>query len=262
MKLITSKDNALYKEFKALATTHSARKKANRTLLDGIHLTQSYLDLDLQPIYCIFSENVISHPEAAALISRCEALNVPCISLTNELFSAVSQVEHGVDISFIIDIPRSETLTQLTKSAVLLDQIQDPGNMGSILRSAAAAGIEYVYCAKGSAAAWSPKVLRAGMGAHFLLNIIENADLFEVIQSSQIPVYATSSYAEKSLYQLELTQPVAWLMGHEGQGVSSALLDEVSETIIIPQLGPMESLNVAAASAVCFFEQVRQRTQK
>lgn len=262
MKLITSKDNALYKEFKALATTHNARKKANKTLLDGVHLTQAYLDLDLQPAYCIFSEKVIDHPEVATIILRCEALNVPCIALTNELFAAVSQVENGIDLSFIIEVPHSTSPDHLTQSAVLLDQIQDPGNMGSILRSAAAAGIEYIFCGKGSAAAWSPKVLRAGMGAHFLLKIIENVDLNEIIQSSHIPIYATSSYADKSLYDLDLTDSVAWLMGHEGQGVSQALLDTVTDTIIIPQLGPMESLNVAAASAVCFFEQVRQRTQK
>lgn len=262
MKLISSKDNALYKEFKALATSHSARKKANKTLLDGVHLTQAYLDCGEQPLYCLFSEATSVHPEVAALIDRCEALHIPCICLTDDLFTAVSQVEHGVDISFIINVPQSDTPASLTHSAVLLDQIQDPGNMGLILRSAATAGIEYVFCAKGSAAAWSPKVLRAGMGAHFLLNIIENADLYSVIGQSQIPVYATSSYATHSLYELDLTQPVAWLMGHEGQGVSAELMDEVSDQIIIPQLGKMESLNVAAAAAVCFFEQVRQRTQK
>lgn len=262
MKLISSKDNALYKEFKALATSHSARKKANKTILDGVHLTQAYLDHGLQPLYCLFSEEMMVHAEVATLIDRCEALHIPCICLSNELFAAVSQVEHGIDISFIIDVPSVDVPQSLTSSAVLLDQIQDPGNMGSILRSAATAGIEYVYCAKGSAAAWSPKVLRAGMGAHFVVKIIENADLFYVIEHSKIPVYATSSYATNSLYDLDLTEPVAWLMGHEGQGVSAHLMDVVSDQIIIPQLGKMESLNVAAAAAVCFFEQVRQRTQK
>ena len=112
----------------------------------------------------------------------------------------------------------------LTQSAVLLDQLQDPGNLGSILRSAAAAGIRQIYCSPGTVFAWSPKVLRAGMGAHFLLEIFENQDLAALARATRIPVLATSSHARQTLYETDLKRPVAWLFGHEGQGVRPELL--------------------------------------
>ena len=162
---------------------------------------------------------------------------------------------------FLVDIPRRERINTLTQSAVLLDQLQDPGNLGSILRSAAAAGIKHVFCSAGSVAAWSPKVLRAGMGAHFVLEIVENADLHALVGSATIPVLATSSHADSTVFAADLTQSLAWLFGHEGQGVSTSLLAMATQQVAIPHAGEIESLNVAASAAVCLFEQMRQRLQ-
>ncbi|TFV94920.1 RNA methyltransferase, partial [Oxalobacteraceae bacterium OM1] len=114
-------------------------------------------------------------------------------------------------------------------------------------------------CGQGTAFAWSPKVLRAGMGAHFLLEIVEHADLEAVITASRVPVLATSSHATRRVYEVDLRRPVAWLFGHEGQGVSERLLALAREQVAIPHAGDMESLNVAACAAVCLFEQLRQR---
>jgi TrmH family RNA methyltransferase len=108
----------------------------------------------------------------------------------------------------------------LLESAVLLDGVQDPGNVGSILRSAAAAGIRQVYCSAGTAFCWSPKVLRAAMGAHFVLEIFENADLAALVRTARVPVLATSGYAAERMYDVDLRGPAAWVLGHEGQGVS------------------------------------------
>lgn len=260
MKDITSRDNALFKEFKQLATSAQARKKANQTLLDGIHLAQTALMHGVTPQYCIVSDSAQYHPEVSAVLDACEAAFVKCICLPDAMYQALSQVEHGVGVMLLIATPSVSDQTALTESAVLLDQIQDPGNFGSILRSAAAAGIKKVFCAPGTAAAWSPKVLRAGMGAHFLLEIVENADLERVIEDSQVPILGTSSYATKTIFQADLRQPVAWLLGHEGQGVSEVLQALTTDSVIIPHVGKVESLNVAAAAAICFFEQVRQQT--
>jgi TrmH family RNA methyltransferase len=147
----------------------------------------------------------------------------------------------------------------MTVSAVLLDGVQDPGNVGSILRSAGAAGITQVFCSPGTAFCWSPKVLRAAMGAHFVLEIFENVDLAELIRHSQTAVLAMSGYAEQKLYDVDLRQPVGWLLGHEGQGVAADLMALATHQVVIPHAGQVESLNVAAAAAVCFFEQLRQR---
>lgn len=260
MKQITSRDNALYKEFKHLATSASARRKANQTLLDGIHLSQAALEHGVVPLYCIVAESAEYHPEVAAILDRCQGKLVKCISLPDAMYGALSQVENGVGVLLLIETPQATAQGVLDVSAVLLDEIQDPGNFGSILRSAAAAGIKKVFCSPGTAAAWSPKVLRAGMGAHFLLDIVEGTDLAQVIEDSAVPVLATSSYASKTVYQADLRGPCAWLMGHEGQGVSDVLMALATDTVIIPHLGRVESLNVAAAAAVCFFEQVRQQT--
>lgn len=255
MKTISSRDNPLYKELKQLATSTQARRKAGRTLLDGIHLAQSYLQHVGPPALCVLSAGAQAHPEAAVLAARCGG---NCVLLPDALYHALSQVEHGIGLLFVVDTPQPQLPPALTQSAVLLDQLQDPGNLGSILRSAAAAGIRQVYCSPGTAFAWSPKVLRAGMGAHFLLEIFENVDLTALMQTAQIPVLATSSHARTTLYETDLTRPLAWLFGHEGQGVAEDLLALASQHLTIPQVAEVESLNVAAAAAVCFFEQRRQ----
>jgi TrmH family RNA methyltransferase len=259
MKPISSRDNLLYKELKHLATSSQARRKAGRTLLDGVHLCEAYLQHVGLPSLCVASETAMAHAEVAMIVARCEAEKTQCIVLPDALFNSLSQVEHGINLFFVIDTPQIEAPQVLTQSAVLLDNLQDPGNLGSILRSAAAAGIEQVFCSPGTAFSWSPKVLRAGMGAHFLLNIVENVDLANLIRTSKVPVLATSSHVQKRLYDIDLAQPVAWLFGHEGQGVAEDLLALATHQVTIPQLGAIESLNVAASAAICFFEQVRQK---
>jgi TrmH family RNA methyltransferase len=188
-----------------------------------------------------------------------EAARAPVTSLPDALFGALSQVEHGIHLLFLVDTPRPAMPAALTRSAVLLDGVQDPGNAGSILRSAGAAGIKQVYCSPGTASIWSPKVLRAAMGAHFVLEIFENVDLAELVRTARVAVLATSGYASEQIYDVDLSRPVAWLLGHEGQGVSDALLNLATHRVVIPHAGAVESLNVAACAAVCFFEQLRQQ---
>jgi TrmH family RNA methyltransferase len=260
LKPISSRDNPLYKQLKQLAGSGAARRKAGLSLLDGVHLAQSYLQAVGQPQLCIVSESGRANPEVAAILAQCNTAGAgtACILLPDALYAGLSQVEHGVGLLFSIAVPQPALPPKLTQSAVLLDNLQDPGNLGSILRSAAAAGIRQIFCSAGTASAWSPKVLRAGMGAHFLLEIFENVDLPACAQHAEVPLLATSSYAQTSLFEADLRRPVAWLFGHEGQGVAQDLLDCATTQIVIPHLGAMESLNVAAAAAVCFFEQLRQ----
>jgi len=259
IKSISSRDNPLYKELKLLATNSQARRKAEQTLLDGIHLCEAFLQHVGMPSLCIVSEQAHSNAEVSAILARCERGHARCVMLTNSLYQALSQVEHGIELMFVVATPRLQPPDEIIRDAVLLDNLQDPGNLGSILRSAAAAGINQIFCGPGTAFAWSPKVLRAGMGAHFALKIFENVDLASLMRRSRVPVFATSSHAQCLIYDVDLKRPVAWLFGHEGQGVNKDLLDLAAEQVAIPHLGPIESLNVAASAAVCFFEQVRQK---
>jgi TrmH family RNA methyltransferase len=258
MKNVSSRDNPFYKELKALATSAQARRKAGRSLLDGVHLCQSWLDLRGVPAHCVVSEDALANPEVASIVGRVEAARGHVTALPEALFGAISQVEHGVNLVFVVDTPAPVVPKLLTESAVLLDGVQDPGNVGSILRSAGAAGIKQVWCSPGTAFCWSPKVLRAAMGAHFVLEIFENADLPALVRDAKVPVLATSGYAAECLYDVELSGPVAWVLGHEGQGVSDELLNLASRRVAVPHAGQVESLNVAACAAVCFFEQLRQ----
>lgn len=261
-KLITSRENALYKELKQLATSSQARRKAGVTLLDGVHLCQMYLTHCLahlgQPRWCVVSQSASessqSHSEIAELLAQTQHQLI----LADALYQSLSQVKHGVGIFFVTSIPQFELPKQLTQTAVMLDGLQDPGNLGSLLRSAAASGISDIFCSAGTVSAWSPKVMRAGMGAHFLLEIHENVDLEPLLANTKITTLATSSYATKTVYDCDLSQPVVWLFGHEGQGLSDKLMRCASLQVTIPHRGKMESLNVAACAAICFFEQVRQ----
>ena len=257
MKHISSRDNPLYKDLKRLATSPAARQRASQTLLDGIHLCEMYLSRRGQPLHCIVAESALAHAEVAALLERVDS---QCVQvLADALFAALAQVEHGVRLLFVIAVPKEAASSTPQQPCVLLDRLQDPGNLGSILRSAAAAGVTHVYCAAGTVAAWSPKVLRAAMGAHFVLTIHEDCDLQALLSSLTTPVYAMSSHAEHSLYDCDVVT-ASWVFGNEGQGVATTLLTSGIQTLRIPQPGGMESLNVAAAAAVCLFEQVRQRS--
>ena len=259
MKTISSRDNAFYKDLKQLATSSQARRKAGRTLLDGVHLCQAWLELSGMPEHCVVAEGALANPEVQDIVRRVEGGRAPVTALPDALFNAVSQVEHGVHLLFVVATPQPRRPAALDAAAVLLDGVQDPGNVGSILRSAGAAGIKQVYCSPGTAFCWSPKVLRAAMGAHFILDIFENVELAPLVQTAQVPVLATTGYASEQLWDVDLRQPVALLQVHEGQGVSDDLLRLATRRDAIPHAGKVESLNVAACAAVCFFETARQQ---
>jgi len=258
LKTITSRENAQYKDLKHLATSSQARRRAGRTLLDGVHLCETWLQLRGLPEQCIVSESAMHNAEVAAIVARVSADHGHCLCLPDALYEPLSQVEHGVGIMFLVETPQRATPAALSVNAVLLDNVQDPGNVGSILRSAAAAGVRQVFCSPGTAFCWSPKVLRAAMGAHFVLDIFENVELAPLLRDAPIATLATSGYAAQRLFDVDLKRPVAWVFGHEGQGVSDELLSLARHQVVIPHLGQVESLNVAACAAVCFFEQVRQ----
>lgn len=269
LRSIQSRDNPQYKQLRQWASSAQARRKSGMTLLDGVHLCEAWLQHRGVPALCVVAESALSHPEVAAIFAQCEPnananiASAECIVLSDALFTPLSQVEHGVGILFVVTVPDTATRSHASLSvrcaALLLDAVQDPGNLGTILRTAAAAGIQQIFCGPGTAAVWSPKVLRAGMGAHFVLEIAEDVDLAMLIKQASVPIYATQPDALKTIYTTDLRAPSAWLFGHEGQGVSEQLLALATERLSIPQTTQVESLNVAASVAICLFEQRRQQ---
>lgn len=253
MKQIISADNPQYKQLKKLATNARERRKCGQTLLDGVHLLQALADTGGSVDLLIVRQGSGDESEIKQAVQRFAAAEV--IELGAALFDAISPVETPVGILALYTIPTFDEITP--EFAVLLENIQDPGNLGTILRTAAAAGVEAVYLSKGCAEAWSPKALRAAMGAHFALAIHEQADLVQLC--AHLPrVVATRLDASQSLYDLNLHGSVAFLFGNEGAGLSDELAQCATDNITIPMPGKAESLNVAAAAAVCLFERVRQ----
>jgi TrmH family RNA methyltransferase len=179
------------------------------------------------------------------------------IELSSALLAELSPVETPTGILAVIEIPRM-TPDPAPDFCLLLEDVQDPGNLGSILRTAAAAGVRTAWLSSGCCDAWSPRVLRGGMGAHFSLHIVEHADLAQVLACFPGMSVATSLHAEKSLFELDLTGPVAILLGNEGAGLSRQMELAAGTRVTIPMPGQVESLNVAAAAAICLFERVRQ----
>lgn len=141
----------------------------------------------------------------------------------------------------------------------MLDAVQDSGNLGTLLRAAWATGVPDVLLTPGCAQAWSPKVLRAGQGAHFGLRIHEQCDVADLLRGYAGKIVATRLDTGRSLFALDLRGAVAWLFGNEGAGLSPAVSALATEAARIPMPGAAESLNVAMAATVCLFEQVRQR---
>ncbi len=262
MERIISSKNQLIKQLKKLSSSQKERNKTGQALLEGIHLAKSYLEQGNTPEKCIFSEDALEDAEAAEIIQECQEKNVECTIISKAHFKEISVVENGVHLLLLVNIPAKSQREQLAENALLLDNVQDPGNVGTILRTAAAAGIKKIYCSGGTASVWSPKVLRAGMGAQFALDIYENVDLGQLIQKSNIQVLATTLFAKTILYETDLTKPAAWIIGNEGSGVSDELLSLNITEITIPQTKGVESLNASAAAAICLFEQVRQIQEK
>ena len=241
---ITSRDNPLLKELRKIAHENTAYRRAGRYWVEGDHLCSAALLRGQVPAVAIFSEQY--WPLAPVEYAQAAIKN---IVLPQKLFAELSALESPAGVGFVLDLPVGAAL-QTGVPTVILDRVQDAGNVGSILRSAGAFGFQQVLALKGTAALWSPKVLRAGMGAHFGLHLLEGVEL-EALQALQVPLVVTSSHQGELIQKLRLPQPCAWAFGHEGQGVSPALMERASANVRIGQPGGEESLNVAAAAAIC-----------
>lgn len=252
---LESKDNPKIKHLRGLIEQNSYRKKQGQTVLEGSHLCLAWLEQN-RKINAIFTtENALKHPDLNDILDQYQGT---VFVIGESLYKDLSTLGTTLACLAIVDLPSSSQALDYQADTLILENVQDPGNVGTLLRSAAAAGIQQIVCIKGSASLWSPRVLRAGMGAHFSLQTFENIQLEEILEQFKIPVYVTSSHRSTSLYAKDLSQPCVWILGNEGQGVSDYALAH-AEAVTIPQPGGQESLNVAIAGSVCFFEMVRQR---
>ena len=258
-KLITSRSNPTVKALRALSADAREQRQQGRTLLDGPHLVAVYLERVGRPERLVASESGLADPEVRQLLAAVPAADI--LEVSDGLFREISGIATPVGLLAVIAIPGSPP-TLAPGACVLLDAIQDAGNVGTIMRTTAAAGIGQIALGPGCAGAWTPRVLRAAQGAHFNLNILEQADLLAIVRARGQASVAAVAREGTSLYQLDLTGDIAWIFGNEGLGVSPALAALAARRATIPMAAGSESLNVAAAAAVCLFEERRQQLIK
>lgn len=252
---ITSADNPRYRRLVRLLESGRERRKSGLTVLDGVHLVSAY-----RAQFGVMPELIVTHAalEHAEVRREADAATTTLV-VAGPLFAALSTVVTPTGILGIVPVPDVRRPGLDVGACVVLENVQDPGNLGSILRSAAAAGVPDVLLTAGCAQVWSPRVLRAGMGAHFALRLYENCTLPEFFAAYPGRPLATVRDGARSLFATDLSGPVALLFGNEGAGLSEELLAVAHDRVTIPMPGTAESLNVAAAAAVCLFERVRQQ---
>jgi len=239
-----------------VARSSRERARSGLMLLEGSRLIDSYAQhFGMNAATLLVDERAAGSVTARSRIEALAAGNV--LLLTEQLFRVVTQMESPEGLIAIVGIPKLG-LSASDDFRVLLDGVQDPGNLGGLLRTAAAAGATSALLARGCADPWSPKALRGGMGAQFVLPLREDIDLGQALHDFSGTVIATSPRADRSLFQLDLSGPVAMIFGSEGRGLDERVLGLANQPVSIPMAGAVESLNVAAAAAICCFERLRQ----
>jgi TrmH family RNA methyltransferase len=251
--IIKSTENLTFKVFRKLYMNKAFRNELLQSLLDGPHLIRTYIDSGGK-IFELIKDASIESDEINLIIK--DNPNVKIHSMQHDLFTKISGLSSVTGLMALINIPPSDSI-ELHGLCLLLDKIQDPGNLGGIIRTAAAVGVSSVFLSEGCSDVWSPKTLRGSQGSHFFLSCYENQNLENLIGLFEFPVYALSMKGE-SLYKTELPKNIAIILGSEGQGLSLKLLDKSTKTISIPMNQGIESLNVGSAASIIMYEYYRQ----
>lgn len=272
---ISSSSNPKWRHLRELLESARERRRSGQTVLEGWHLLDAWLatgrpirqlvipQRTLQQLAGVpasdgddIDESVEHSPPVQV------AADAHWLILDDRLFGELDLLPSPSPVLAVVDIPQRALPARLGEGGdiIVLDRVQDPGNVGAILRTAAAAGVQTLLTTPGTAACWAPKVLRAGMGGHFVLDIVENVAP-EALQAlaAHLPLAGTVLQGGQSLYGTDLRSPLAWVFGNEGEGIAPALQERLGLRLTIPQAAGVESLNVAASAAVCLFEQRRQR---
>ncbi len=256
MERISSRQNTHFRLARKLAVSPRERSRTGQILIEGTRLIQAYSDcFGLLDATLLVSEAGAQRPDIKRVFETASPRNA--YLLTDALFKEIAQVETPEGVAAISGIPEVASAA-LDDFRILLDGVQDPGNLGGLLRTAAAAGATSAHLAKGCTDAWSPKALRGGMGAQFLLPIRERVDLESALIGFDGSIIATSARAQRAIFDADLTGPVAMIFGNEGRGLPEAVLSMANQLVYVPMVGKVESLNVAAAAAICCFERLRQ----
>jgi TrmH family RNA methyltransferase len=251
---LSGRDNPVLARIRRLAGSPAAYRRVGQIWLEGDHLLDAALAAGRMLDTVLLPESLAGDASLARLHR-----DAPRVALVADvLWRELCRLDSPPTVAALMGWPQALPIAPGLPT-VVLDRVQDPGNVGSILRSAAALGVRQVVALDGTAALWSPRLMRAAMGAHFSLRLVESATVPD-LEMLDLPLLATSSHHGQSLPESRLPQPAAWIFSHEGQGMADELGSRCAMTVSIPQPGGEESLNVAAAAAICLYEALRQRS--
>ena len=249
--VLRSRENPRVKRWAKLATDARFRRAEGHVLIEGPHLVGEALRAGREPVALIVSETGLQRPEIRAFLGKREA-----VVLADRIFGIVADAETPPGIAAEIEIPRIEGDTR--KPAVFLQGVQDPSNVGAIVRSAAAFGAGEVVLDRHCADPWSPKALRAGMGGHFRLGLRQVPNLEKVIEAFTGTTVCTVATGGATLKDSKPKGRLKWIFGAEGRGVSDTVARRAALRVTIPMAPGTESINVAAAAAICLYETYSQ----
>ena len=255
MEAIRSRDNPRIKHWSRLIADARVRRDLGQAMVEGIHLVEDCLGGGIELECVLVSEEAREREDISRLLKK---VSVAAYSVPQALMVRVLDVESPSGIAAVIRIPRSAGNLDEVRSAVYLDGVQDPGNVGAIIRTSAAFGVDTVVLGPGCADPWSPKVLRSGMGGHFHLHVLQTEDLPAAVMRFGGTVLSTVAQGGSNLRECVFHSRIGWVFGNEGSGISPQVEKCCSGKVSIPMLGDTESLNVAACAAICLYEHSRQ----
>src|SRR5438477_1000417 len=240
MPRVTSADNPRLKQAARLIASSRDRRKAGLCVLEGAHLIAAYIERRGTPETVIVLDSAADTPELVSLRATIPSSRVLTVSAPG--WTEFTQLPGDVAVLAVVPTPHPK-LERAADFCLLLEDLQDPGNVGSILRTAAAAGVAQVFMSRHCAFAWSPKVLRAGQGGHFHLEIFEDVDLVAWTQSYRGTTVAAVATGGESLFAADLRRPIAIAIGNEGTGLSEQLRGAAGRRVTIPMPGNFETPN-------------------
>ena len=263
MQVISSKDNELVKHIKKLKDK-KYRDESNEYIVEGVKLIEEAVKENAKIKKIIVCEDTTRTYEIPTNIML-EIAKYECIYVTDKIFSSITQVTNPQGIMAIIEkISENKEIDFSQDIIVALDDVQDPGNLGTILRTVDSIGLNQIVVSKETADAFNPKVVRSTMGAIFRIKIIEAEDLKETIKEikkHRFKLMVTSLQTENSIYDIDFNKKII-VIGNESNGVSKEIQDMADEKAKIPMLGQTESLNASVAAGIVMYEYVRQKLNK
>jgi len=266
MNIISSSKNPVIKEVKSLKNRKS-REEKKLFFIEGIKITEEALKENAEIVRVIVSEEFVSREDSVHLMKTIESRGCKCFILPEKLFKEISDTETPQGIMAVLRTRHFgiDEIVRENASLVILDAVQDPGNMGTIIRTADAAGFDGIIMSKGCVDVYNPKVIRATMGSIFRVpfNFSENlTDTIRILKSKDIRVIAAHLKGDKNYFELDMDGNIAVVIGNEANGISDDVTVLADELVRIPMVGRTESLNASVAAGLLMYEVLRQRWNK